>query len=82
MCRAPAGHDPIARVTVCDPDGKIIARVGGHDPFLPGNFIAPHGLWCDSGGDLYVGEVIVRGGAVSYLAPFKPPAFQKFKRSG
>ena len=82
MCNAPAGHDPIARVTVCDPDGKIIARVGGHNPLLPGNFIAPHGLWCDSGGDLYVGEVILRGGAISHLAPFKPPAFQKFKRSG
>ena len=34
------------------------------------------------GGDLYVGEVILRGGAISHLAPFKPPAFQKFKRSG
>jgi hypothetical protein len=82
MGHPPAGHEPIARVTICDPDGKIVARIGGHNPLLPGNFIAPHGLWCDSRGDLYVGEVIVRGGAVSYLAPFKPPSFQKFKRSG
>jgi hypothetical protein len=82
-CRCPpAGHDPVARVTVCDPDGKVVARFGGNKPLLPGNFIAPHGLWCDSCGDLYVGEVIVRGGAVDLLAPLTPHCFQKFKRSG
>jgi hypothetical protein len=82
-CRCPpAGHDPVSRVTVCDPDGKVAARFGGHKPLLPGNFIAPHGLWCDSGGDLYVGEVVVRGGAVDLLAPMTPHCFQKFKRSG
>jgi len=78
----PAGHDPISRVTVCDPDGQIVARVGGNNPVLPGNFIAPHGLWCDSRGDLYVGEVISRIGAVDKLAPLTVQAFQKFKRSG
>jgi hypothetical protein len=82
MQHPPVGHDPVARVTVCDPDGKIVARFGGPDPILPGNFIAPHGLWCDSRGDLYVGEVIVRGGAVALLAPLTPHAFQKFRRSG
>ena len=41
----PCGHSPIARVTVCDPDGKIAAQVGGENPVLPGNFIAPHGIW-------------------------------------
>lgn len=82
-CRCPpAGHDPVSRVTVCDPDGKVAARFGGHKPLLPGNFIAPHGLWCDSCGDLYVGEVVVRGGAVDLLAPMTPHCFQKFKRSG
>jgi hypothetical protein len=80
MQHPPAGHDPVARVTVCDPDGTVIARFGGPDPILPGNFIAPHGLWCDANGDLYVGEVILRGGAVALLAPLTPHAFQKFKR--
>jgi NHL repeat len=78
----PAGHDPVSRVTVCDPDGKVAARFGGPHPILPGNFIAPHGLWCDSRGDLYVGEVVVRGGAVALLAPLTPHCFQKFRRSG
>ena len=76
------GHDPVSRVTVCDPDGKVAARFGGNNPILPGNFIAPHGLWCDSRGDLYIGEVILRGGAVKLLAPLTPHAFQKFKRTG
>ena len=49
---------------------------------LPGNFIAPHGLWVDSRGDLYVGEVTVASGAAARLAPFTPRCFQKFVRSG
>jgi streptogramin lyase len=82
MQSPPCGHDPIARVTVCDPDGKIVSRIGGFNPILPGNFCAPHGLWCDGHGDLYVGEVILKGGAVRHFAPLTPHAFQKFKRSG
>ena len=82
MQTPPCGHDPISRVTVCDPDGKVAALVGGNNPILPGNFCSPHGLWCDSRGDLYVGEVILRGGAIKYFAPLTPHAFHKFKRTG
>ena len=79
----PCGHSPIARVTVCDPDGEIAAQVGGENPVLPGNFVAPHGIWADKRGDLYVGEVVVNAGAVKRMAPLKPAAFQKFrKRAG
>ena len=49
---------------------------------LPGDFIAPHGLWADSRDDLYVGEVTVASGAAARLAPFTPPSFRKFTRSG
>jgi hypothetical protein len=80
MIYPPCGHSPIARVTVCDPDGKIAAQVGGENPVLPGNFVAPHGIWADKRGDLYVGEVVVNAGAVKRMAPLKPAAFQKFKR--
>jgi DNA-binding beta-propeller fold protein YncE len=76
----PPGHDPIARVTVCDPDGKIITRIGGEEEVLPGNFIAPHGLWVDPKGRLYVGEVIKASGAVKRLAPLTVQAFQVFQR--
>ena len=80
MICPPEGHSPIARVTVCDPDGKIASQVGGENPVLPGNFIAPHGIWADRRGDLYVGEVVVNAGAVKRMAPLTPHAFQKFRR--
>ena len=82
MQAPPPGHAPIAQVTICDPDGKVQARVGGEDPLLPGNFISPHGIWADSRGDFYVGEVIKASGAIDQFAPFPCQAFQKFRRSG
>ena len=63
-----------------DPDEKIYAQVGGENPVLPGNFVAPHGIWADKRGDFYVGEVIVNAGAVKRMAPLKPAGFQKFRR--
>jgi hypothetical protein len=80
MICPPEGHSPIARVTVCDPDGKIASQIGGENPVLPGNFIAPHGIWADSKGDIYVGEVVFNAGAVKRMAPLTPHAFQKFRR--
>ncbi|MEM7253780.1 MAG: peptidyl-alpha-hydroxyglycine alpha-amidating lyase family protein [Pseudomonadota bacterium] len=82
MNTPPPGHEPIARVGIYDPDGDTIARIGGDEEVLPGNFIAPHGLWADSRGDLYVGEVVVASGAAERLAPLEAVSFQKFKRSG
>ena len=82
MEHPPIGHDPVARVTVCDLDGHIIARFGGADAVLPGNFIAPHGIWADSKGGLYVGEVVKRSGAIDHFAPLTCHAFQKFRRAG
>ncbi|HEV7391526.1 MAG TPA: peptidyl-alpha-hydroxyglycine alpha-amidating lyase family protein [Burkholderiales bacterium] len=80
MIYPPCGHSPIARVTVCDPDGNIAAQIGGENPVLPGNFIAPHGIWVDRSGDIYVGEVVASAGAVKRMAPLRPHAFQKFQR--
>ena len=68
MTVPPVGHDPVARVTVCDLDGNIQARFGGSNPILLGNFIALHGIWADSRGDLYVGEVIKTAGAIDWTA--------------
>jgi len=82
---APPGHEPIARVTVCTPDGEIIHRFGGPQALLPGNFIAPHGLWADSEGSLYVGEVTRTSGGGQFYAPDNPlgaHCFQKFIRRG
>jgi DNA-binding beta-propeller fold protein YncE len=82
---APPGHDPIARVTLCTPDGEIIQRIGAAEAVLPGNFIAPHGLWADSEGSLYVGEVTQTSGGGRFYAPDNPlgaHCFQKFVRRG
>jgi sugar lactone lactonase YvrE len=83
MQAPPAGHSPIARVSICTPDGTLIGRVGGADSVLPGNFFAPHGLCVSPRGDLYVGEVVAATGVVRRLAPLTPHCLQKFvRRSG
>lgn len=80
MADPPHGHDPLARVSICEPDGALVARIGGEEEVLPGNFIAPHGIWADSRGELYIGEVVVAANAVKRLAPMTPQTFQKFRR--
>ncbi|HLF72532.1 MAG TPA: hypothetical protein VI759_10310, partial [Dehalococcoidia bacterium] len=51
----------MARMTVRDLEGNVISWFGGNladgDPTAPGNFTSPHGIWVDSHGDIYVGEV-------------------------
>ncbi len=73
-------HMPHARVSLLDLDGNIIHRFGGADPVKPGNFFAPHGIWADSNGDLYVAEVVYSGGANRGLVPLDCHSLQKFRR--
>ncbi len=80
MQHPPAGHTPIARVSICTPDGALIGQVGGAESILPGNFFAPHGLCVSPRGDLYVGEVVAATGVARRLAPLTPHCFQKFVR--
>ena len=46
------------RVSILSPDGALLNRWGEENTEQPGQFIAPHGLWVDSHGDLYVAEVL------------------------
>jgi sugar lactone lactonase YvrE len=46
-----------ARLTIRDGDGNVLAAWGEEDPCSPGGFSAPHGLWVDSKGSIYVAEV-------------------------
>jgi DNA-binding beta-propeller fold protein YncE len=46
------------RVSIVDIEGNLIARWGGESSHTPGQFVAPHAVWTDSRGDLYVGEVL------------------------
>jgi NHL repeat len=50
----------MARLTVRDMAGELISTIGGgewEDPCVAGRFTSPHGIWADSHGDVYVGEV-------------------------
>lgn len=47
-----------ARVSVLDLKGNVLGRSGGERSHAPGEFWAPHGIWTDSGGDIYVAEVL------------------------
>ena len=58
-------HTPHASVAILDLDGELITRFGGADPVRPGNFFAPHGIWADAQGDLYVAEVVYSGGEIA-----------------
>jgi streptogramin lyase len=45
-------------VNIYSPDGKKLSGWGGQASKEPGQFFAPHGVWVDSHGDLYVSEVM------------------------
>ncbi len=74
-------HAPPASVSLVDLDGTLISRFGNGDPVRAGNFFAPHGIWADSSGDLYVAEVIVSYARNRGLSPFDGAALQKFART-
>lgn len=69
------------RVSIFDREGKLHTRWGGGEkPCDPGDFFAPHGIWVDSRGDLYVSEVALAGGARAGLVPGTCHTLQKFVR--
>jgi DNA-binding beta-propeller fold protein YncE len=73
----------LAHMTVRDINGKILSRFGDEDqdadPCAAAKFTSPHGIWVDSHGDLYVGEV----SKTSYEGTMYRPgchSLQKFRR--
>jgi DNA-binding beta-propeller fold protein YncE len=46
------------RVSILNKMGEVLARIGGMECSSPDLFIAPHCVWKDSHGALYVGEVL------------------------
>ncbi len=70
-----------ARLSVFHRDGGLLARWGGGpNPCAPGDFFAPHDVWMDSHGDLYVGEVTMSAGGNRGLVPCDCHSLQKFVR--
>lgn len=67
------------RLSIFNRQGLLQARWGGGDhPCDPGDFFAPHGIWVDSHGDIYVAEVTLSGGGRTGMVPGSCHTFQKF----
>jgi DNA-binding beta-propeller fold protein YncE len=78
---APSADAPGGRVSIFDRNGVLTARWGGgRNPCAPGDFFAPHGIWVDGHGDLYVAEVVLSAGANRGLVSPTCHALQKFVR--
>ena len=76
---APGPDAPGGRVSIFNRRGELLARWGGgRNPGAPGDFLAPHGIWVDSHGDMYVGEVVKSAGGSPSPACH---ALQKFVRT-
>ena len=73
---------PGGRVSVFDKSGQLLARWGGGDnPTASGDFFAPHDIWVDSHGDIYVAEVTLSAGGRKGLVPTSCHTLQKFERT-
>jgi hypothetical protein len=73
----------LAHMTVRDLNGNVLSTFGAEDPngdpCSAARFTSPHGIWVDSHGDLYVGEV----SQTSYEGTMYRPgchSLQKFRR--
>ena len=77
--------DPAAtggRVTVFDSNGNVLVRLGGgKDPGAPGDFFAPHDIWVDRAGSIYVSEVNKSAGGGPNVVPPAKMCIQKFVRT-
>ena len=75
----PAGGTTGGRVSVFTESGDLLARWGGGDnPCAPGDFFAPHDIWVDSRGDLYVSEVTHTAGIQRGVIGTDSHTLQKF----
>lgn len=78
---APSADATGGRVSVFDHQGQLKARWGGgEDPCAPGDFFAPHDVWVDSRGDVYISEVVMSAGGVRGLVDPTCHTLQKFVR--
>ena len=69
------------RVSIFDANGKLLSRWGGGlNPCEPGDFFAPHDIWLDSHGDIYLSEVVYSAGGNRGLVASDCHTLQKFVR--
>ncbi|WP_157802924.1 peptidyl-alpha-hydroxyglycine alpha-amidating lyase family protein [Compostimonas suwonensis] len=67
------------RVSVLDSDGNLLLRWSGA-PGTPGHFSAPHGIWVDDEGSVYVAEITGSFAVTRGLVPPGTTSLQKFER--
>ncbi len=80
---APSPDATGGRLSIFDAAGRLKARWGGGlHPCAAGDFFAPHGIWVDAQGDIYVTEVVWSGGASTGVVPPTCHSLQKFVASG
>ena len=80
----PAASDDAVggRLSIFDCDGTLLARWGGGvSPSAAGDFFAPHDVWVDKFGDIYVSEVVWSAGAKRGLVSPTCHTLQKFVRT-
>ena len=67
------------RISIFAPDGELLARWGGGlDPCAPADFFAPHSVWLDSRGAIYVGEVNWSAGGNEGMIPGDCPCLRRY----
>lgn len=77
---APSPDSPAGRVSIFSADQQLLARWGGGpDPMAADTFFAPHDIWVDARGVIYVGEVTLSGGANQGLIPRSAPCLRVFE---
>ncbi len=80
--KAPSPGATGGRLSIFSGEGKLLARWGGGDnPCAAGDFFAPHGIWVDSQGAIYVAEVVMSAGGNRGLVSSECRSLQKFVRS-
>ncbi len=69
------------RVSIFTREGELLARWGGgSDPCGPADFFAPHDIWVDGAGNLFVGEVTWSAGGRLGLVPAGCPSLRRYER--
>ncbi|HEY0980511.1 peptidyl-alpha-hydroxyglycine alpha-amidating lyase family protein [Schlesneria sp.] len=78
---APAADSPGGRLSIFDSSGHLLSRFGGGErPQEAGDFFAPHDLWLDKNGSLYIAEVVWSANGRQYPSTGRYHTLQKFER--
>jgi DNA-binding beta-propeller fold protein YncE len=71
---------PVGGLSIFDRDGNQLSRWGDADARQPKGFYAPHDIWVDSQGSIYVGEVQVSAAKLVGADTSGLPTIRKFRR--